>query len=172
MSTIPKLIYTIQDLGYKVFLEGDKIKLKFIGKGDPPKEALIIVNEIRGNKAIVIEYLRNISQMDEIFQQAVNKITEVYPGLAICYISKTFPKLYKKALIDEDKINILWDEGKDVRAFEEAVNEWQRTQMECMKLFHAKKGIDGNKDKEYNPSNGKPGLCQGLGKEEKENGTV
>ncbi|GAB62736.1 MAG: hypothetical protein DWB56_04095 [Candidatus Jettenia sp.] len=172
MNNIQKLIHTIQYLGYRVLLEGDKIKLKFIGKDDPPKEASTIINEVKQNKDMVIEYLRNISQMDEIFQQAVNKINEGYPDLTIRYISKTFPKLYKKALIDEDKINTLWNEGKDVKAFEKAVNEWRKTQMKFIKLFHAKKNIDDKKDKEYNPSNRKPDPCQGLGKEEKEHGTV
>lgn len=121
---------------------------------------------------MVIEYLQNNSQMNDIFKEAVNEICKVYKEYAISYVSMIFPKTYEKGIHAENNINRLWDEGKDIKAFEEAVNEWQRTQMKCIKLFHAKKDIDDNEDKEYNPSNGKPGPCQGLGKEEKENGTV
>lgn len=165
MNTIPKLINTIQNLGYKVFLEDDKIKLKFIGKDDPPKEALTIINEIKGNKAVVIEYLKNISRMDDIFRNAANEISKAFTENAIHYTQKMFPKTYEKGITAENKINSLWDEGKDIKAFQEAVKEWQQIQIRVIKLFNAKKDIDDNEGKEYNPSNGKPGPSQGLGKE-------
>lgn len=164
MRNISKLINTIQNLGYKVSLEGDKIKFKFIGNDDPPKEALTIINEIRGNKAIVIEYLKNISRMDDIFRNAVNEISRAFTVNAIHYTQKMFPKTYEKGITAENKINSLWDEGRDIKAFYEAVREWQGIQMKFIELLNAKK-LDTVMDAVYNSPNGKPGPSQGLGKE-------
>ena len=165
MRNISKLINTIQNLGYKVSLEGDKIKLKFLGKDDPPKEALTIINEIKGNKVIVIEYLKNISRMENIFKDAVNEISKVFTVNAINYTQKMFPETYEKGITAENKINSLWDEGQDMKAFYEAVRAWKDIQMKFIELLNAKKGVDTVMDDVYNSSNGKPGPGQGLGKE-------
>ncbi|KHE92125.1 MAG: hypothetical protein K8F52_01775 [Candidatus Scalindua rubra] len=165
MSNISKLINTIQTLGYKVSLEGEKIKLKFIDKDDPPKEASIIIKEIKENKAIVIEYLNNISRMENIFMDAVNEITKVSTVCAINYTQKMLPEMYEKVITAENKINSLWDEGQDIKAFSEAVIEWQETQMEYIELLNAENGVDTVVEDVYNSPNGKPGPSQGLGKE-------
>lgn len=172
MNDIPKLIHTVQNMGYKVSLKGDKIALKFVGKGNPPKEALTIINQIKGNKALVIEYLKNISRMYTIFMDAVHEISKVYQSPTIGYTVKISPMTCEKAVTIENKINTLWDEGKDITGFQEAVKEWQDLYMKFIKLFNVKKGVDTVKDGVYNESNGKPGPSQGLGKEEKEHGTL
>jgi hypothetical protein len=172
LKTIPKLINTIQNLGYSILLDGDKIKLKFIGKDDPPKEASAVINEIKGNKAIVIEYLKNISKMNRIFKKAVNEICKVYKEYTISYVSMTFPKTYEKGMHAENNINHLWDEGKDIKAFYKAVREWKNIQIKFIELLNAKKSVDTVMDDVYNPPNGKPGPSQGLGKETEEHGTL
>lgn len=159
-------------MGYKVSLKGDKITLKFIDKDDPPKEALTIINQIKGNKAIVTEYLKNISRMETIFMDAVYEISRVYQSPTLGYIVKISPMTCEKAVAIENKINTLWDEGKDITGFQEAVKEWQDLHMKFIKLFNVKKEVDTVLDGVYNASNGKPGPSQGLGKEEKENGTL
>ena len=152
-------------MGYKVSLEGEKIKLKFIDKDDPPKEASIIIKEIKENKAIVIEYLNNISRMENIFMDAVNKITKVSTVCAINYTQKMLPEMYEKVITAENKINSLWDEGQDIKAFSEAVREWQETQMKYIELLNDQNDVDTIMVDVYNSSNGKPGPSQGLGKE-------
>ncbi len=164
MSNVSKLINTIQNLGYRVSLKRDKIKLKFIGNGVPPKEALTILNEIKGNKSLVTEYLKNISWMDDIFRNAANEISKAFTVNAIHYAQKMFPKTYEKGITAENKINSLWDEGQDIKAFYEAVREWQDIQLKFIELLNAKK-LDTVIDDVYNSPNGKPGPSQGLGKE-------
>ena len=168
MNDIPKLIHTLRNMGYKVSLKGDKIVLKFIGKDDPPEEALTIINQIKWNKAIVIEYLKNISRMEAIFMDAVHEISKVYQSPTV----EVFPMTHEKAVAIENKINTLWDEGKDVAGFQEAVKEWQGIYMQFIELPNAKKKVEVVKDTAYNSSNGKPDPCQGLGKEEDEHGTL
>ncbi|MBI2472797.1 MAG: hypothetical protein HYV59_16395 [Planctomycetes bacterium] len=165
MRNISELINTIQSLGYKVTLKEDKIKVRFLGNGDPPKEASNIISAMKGNKHIVIEYLKNISMMENIFKDAVTEISKVYTVNAIHYTQKMFPETYEKAITAENKINSLWDEGQDIKAFYEAVRAWQDIQMKFIELLNAKKGVDTVMDDVYNSSNGKPGPGQGLGKE-------
>ena len=83
-----------------------------------------------------------------------------------------FPKTYDKAIDPEKRMNMVWDEGKDPKTFQEEVNEWGEIHKKCIKVYCAKNGIDTVLDGVYNASNGKPGPSQGLGKEEKENGTL
>lgn len=172
MNTIPKLINTIQNLGYSISLEGDKIKLKFVGKGNPLKEASTIINEIKGNKAIVIEYLKTMNKMEAIFKDKVDEIAQVYRADTFSYIMIVFPRMYNKAQELEQRMNKIWDEGKDIKAFQEIVNQWEEMNKRCIKLYCAKNGIDSVLDGVYNASNGKPGPCQGLGKEAEEHGTL
>ena len=162
----------MQNMGYKVSLKGDKIKLKFIGKDDPPKQALTIINAIKENKALTIGYLSNISRMDDIFGNAVNEISKAYTRNALSYTQKVFPLMYEKAMDIENSINRLWDGGKDLKTFQEAVKEWQEIQMKFIKLLNAKKGVEAVKDTVYNSPNGKPDPSQGLGKEANDNGTL
>lgn len=172
MNTIPKLINTIQNLGYSVLLDGDKIKLKFRGKGNPPKEASTIINEIKGNKAIVIEYLKTMNKMEVIFKDKVNEIAQLYRKDTFSYIMIVFPRMHDKAQELEQRMNMVWDEGKDHKTFQEVVNEWGEIHRKCIKVYCDKNGIDTIPDDIYNPPNGKPGPSQGLGKEKKEHGTL
>ena len=105
MNDIPKLIHTVQNMGYKVSLKGDKITLKFIDKNDPPKEALTIINQIKENKAMVIEYLKNISLMYTIFMDAAYEISRVYQSPTPGYTVKISPMTCEKAVTIENKIN-------------------------------------------------------------------
>ncbi len=172
MNTIPKLINTLQNLGYSIFLDGDKIKLKFVGKDDPPKEASTIINEIKGNKAIVIEYLKTTNKMEAIFKDKVDEIAQVYQEDTFSYIMIVFPRMYDKAQELEQRMNVVWDEGKDHKTFQKAVNEWGEIHRKCIKMYCDKKGIDTILDDVYNASNGKPGPSQDLGKEAEEHGTL
>ncbi len=172
MNDIPKCINTLQNMGYKVFLHGDKIRLKFEGKDDPQKEASTIINEIKGNKAIVIEYLKTMNEMEAIFKDKVNEIVQLYREDTFSYIMIVFPRMYNKAQELEQRMNKIWDEGKDTKTFQEAVNEWGEIHKKCIKVYCDKNGIDTVMDDVYNPSNGKPGPSQGLGKEAEEHGTL
>lgn len=172
MNTIPKLINTIQNLGYSILLDGDKIKLTFIGKDDPPKEASAVINEIKGNKAIVIEYLNTVNKMGAIFKDKVDEIAQVYREDTFSYIMIVFPRMYNKAQELEQRMNKVWEEGKDIKAFQEIVNQWEEMNKRCIKLYCAKNGIDSVLDDVYNAPNGKPGPSQGLGKEAEEYGTL
>jgi hypothetical protein len=172
LNTIPKLINTIQNLGYSIFLDGDKIKLKFIGKDDPPKEASAVIKEIKGNKAIVIEYLKTMNKMEAIFKDKADEIAQVYRADTFSYIMIVFPRMHDKAQELEQRMNMIWDEGKDLKTFQEAVNEWGEIQRKCIKVYCDKNDIDTILDDVYNPSNGKPGPSQGLGKETEEHGTL
>lgn len=165
MNDIQKLIHTLQNMGYKVILNADKIKLKFVGKGNPPKEASTIINEIKENKAIVIEYLETISKMEAIFKDKVDEIAQLYQEDTFSYIMIVFPRMHAKAQELEKRMNKVWDEGKDPIIFQEAVKEWGEIHKKCIKVYCEKKDIDTIMDDVYNPSNGKPGPNQGLGKE-------
>ena len=103
---------------------------------------------------------------------AVHEISKVYQSPPLGYTVKISPMTCEKAVTIENKINALWDEGKDITGFQEAVKEWQDLHMKFIKLFNVKKKVDTVLDDVYNASNGKPGPSQGLGKEEKENGTL
>ena len=65
----------------------------------------------------------------------------------------------------EQRMNTVWDEGKDIKGFTEIVNRWVEMHKKSIKLYCAKNGIDTILDDVYNASNGKPGPSQGLGKE-------
>ncbi|BBO18497.1 conserved hypothetical protein [Candidatus Brocadia pituitae] len=165
MNAIPKLIHTVQSMGYKVILNGDKIKLKFVGKDNPPKEASTTINEIKGNKATVIEYLKTMNEMEAIFKDTVSEIAQVYREDTFSYIMLVFPRMYDKTQELEQRMNKMWDEGKDIKAFQEIVKQWEEMNKRCIKLYCTKNGIDTIVDDVYNPPNGKPGPNQGLGKE-------
>lgn len=99
---------------------------------------------------------------------AVHEISKVYQSPTV----EVFPMTHEKAVAIENKINTLWDEGKDVTGFQEAVKEWQGIYMQFIESPNAKKKVEVVTDTAYNSSNGKPDPCQGLGKEEDEHGTL
>lgn len=165
MNDIQKLIHTVQNMGYKVFLNGDKIKLEFVGKGNPAKEASTIINAIKGNKAIVIKHLKTMNKMETIFKDKVDEIAQLYQEDTFGYIMIVFPRMHAKAQELEKRMNKIWDEGKDPIIFQEAVKEWGEILKKCIKVYCEKKDVDTIMGDVYNPSNGKPGPNQGLGKE-------
>lgn len=169
-----QLIDSIQNMGYRIYLKDDTIKLIFTGKDDPPKEATPIINVIKKNKDELREYLKKLylSTMENIFNNAVNELSKIFQINAIHNAREMFPKLYEESITAENKINSLWNEGRDIKAFSEAVKEWQTIHMKFIELVQTKKGIDTVMEDVYNPFNRKPDSNQGLGKEVVENGTV
>ena len=172
MKDTKTLIKSIQNLGYKILIEGDKIKLSFLGNGKPPEGARPLIKEIRENKTQVVDYLRIVTEMESIFKAKVNEISQGYPADTMSFMMIMFPKTYDKVIDLEKRMNTVWDEGKDIKGFTEIVNRWVEMHKKSIKLYCAKNGIDTILDDVYNASNGKPGPCQGLGKERQENGTL
>lgn len=55
---IVKILDNLKALGYSVTLEGDNIRLRYLGQGEHPAEAKPFTEELKNNKAQAISYLR------------------------------------------------------------------------------------------------------------------
>jgi len=53
-----ELLTKVQGLGYKLNREGGNLRYRYIGAGDPPKEARTLLDEVRQYKAEVLDFLR------------------------------------------------------------------------------------------------------------------
>jgi len=53
-----KLITDLKALGYSVSLEGDNIRLKYLGIGTQPVEAEGLIEGLRAHKGEAVEYLK------------------------------------------------------------------------------------------------------------------
>jgi len=94
LNNTKTLIKSIQNLGYKILIEGDKIKLSFMGNGKPPEEARPLIKEIRENKTQVVDYLRIVTEMESIFKAKVNEIAQLYRKDTFSYIMIVFPQMH------------------------------------------------------------------------------
>ena len=55
---ILKILDNLKALGYSVDLEGDNIRLRYLGQGEHPAEAKPLIEVLKNNKAQVISCLR------------------------------------------------------------------------------------------------------------------
>lgn len=55
---IVKILDNLKVLGYSATLEGDAIRLRYLGQGEHPAEAKPLIAVIRANKPQAVEYLR------------------------------------------------------------------------------------------------------------------
>lgn len=58
-----KILDDLKALGYSVILEGDNIRLRYIGIGDHPVEAGPLIEELRQRKGEAIAYLKETSPL-------------------------------------------------------------------------------------------------------------
>lgn len=52
------IIEILENLGYSLSLEGEKVRFRYAGVGEPPEEAKALLDVIRGHKAEVVAYLK------------------------------------------------------------------------------------------------------------------
>lgn len=53
-----KLITALKGMGYSVLLDGENLRLRYLGTGPQPVEAQELIEELRDHKAEAVEYLR------------------------------------------------------------------------------------------------------------------
>jgi len=53
-----KILADLKALGYSVTLEGEHIRLRYLGIGKHPSEALPLIEELRARKGEAVEYLK------------------------------------------------------------------------------------------------------------------
>lgn len=53
-----KILLDFKTLGYSISLEGEKIRLRYLGIGEQPSEAGALIEELKSHKAEAVEYLR------------------------------------------------------------------------------------------------------------------
>ena len=113
----------------KVFPVGSVINLPeksaqmFIQQGKlVPEEPHVVIN--------------NESEYENYFQAAVGRINHHYQAGTIDYIRRKYPGRFQESLQIENKLNDFWD--KDFQEFTKAVDEWQKIELELVKLFMQK----------------------------------
>lgn len=55
---ITKILADLKALGYSVTLEGENIRLKYLGRGEHPVEAQELIGALKVHKAEAVQYLR------------------------------------------------------------------------------------------------------------------
>ena len=70
-----KLVEQLEDLGYNIYLEGDKIHYKFEGRGrlDPDASAPLL-EELKRRKDEVIEHLKFMQSIDGFITEKTRKL--------------------------------------------------------------------------------------------------
>ncbi len=54
-----KILTDLKALGYSITLEGDNIRLKYLGIGEHPSEAEPLIEALKAHKAEAVTYLRS-----------------------------------------------------------------------------------------------------------------
>ncbi len=72
---------------------------------------------------------------ESVFKDAVGEINKNYTPGAIEYARQTHPERYENGIKAENRLNQLWDDGKDLEAFQKAASEWKLIQLEMIKLY-------------------------------------
>lgn len=55
---IADLIERLESMGYSLCLEGEKVRFRYTGAGEPPTEAKALIDNLRGKKAEAMGYLK------------------------------------------------------------------------------------------------------------------
>ena len=55
-----KILADLKALGYSVTLEGENVRLKYLGIGEHPVEGQPLIKTLKAHKAEVVQYLREI----------------------------------------------------------------------------------------------------------------
>lgn len=53
-----KILTELKDLGYSIILEGENIRLRYLGMGAQPAEAQELIEALKARKAEAVEHLR------------------------------------------------------------------------------------------------------------------
>lgn len=78
----------------------------------------------------------NESEYENYFQTAIGRIAQDYQAGTIDYIRRKYPGRFQESLQIENRLNDFWD--KDLQEFKKAVDDWQKTELELIKLFTQK----------------------------------
>ena len=113
----------------KVFPVGSVINL-------PEKSAQMFIQQgkLVPEKPQVV--INNESEYENYFQAAVGRINHHYQAGTIDYIRRKYPGRFQESLQIENRLNDFWD--KDFQEFTKAVDEWQKIELELVKLFMQK----------------------------------
>jgi len=56
--TVESILNNVKNMGYSVNLEGENIRLRYLGVGTQPPEAQELIEALRARKAEAVEYLK------------------------------------------------------------------------------------------------------------------
>lgn len=58
--TMSDLIGKLKCLGYALYLEGERVKFRYAGEGEPPEEAKALLDALRERKGEAVAYLKEV----------------------------------------------------------------------------------------------------------------
>ena len=74
-------------------------------------------------------------QLESVYKDAVGEINRNYQPGTFNFIQQKYPERWNQSLEAENRLNQLWDDGKDLKAFQKAVSDWKEIELELIKLF-------------------------------------
>ncbi|TLD40880.1 MAG: hypothetical protein JETT_2872 [Candidatus Jettenia ecosi] len=77
-------------------------------------------------------------QFEDCFKDAVTELSKDYPQGLIDHIRQKHPERWERSIQAENRINRIWDDCKDLAAFQKAVSEWREIELGLVKLFKNK----------------------------------
>lgn len=101
------------------------------------KDQTVKLSEKIAQKLIETGKIKTLTPEDfePFFLDAVHELNKYYPQGLVDHICQKYPKRWQRSIQAEERLNQLWDEGKDVGSFKKAVNEWKEIYKELIKLF-------------------------------------
>lgn len=97
-----ELIERLKGLGYRLHLDGDRVKFRYTGVGEPPAEAKALIDELKGKKAEAMDYLK---------EQRPKPYFDLDGSLVIPFASD--PRFH------------YWNGGQSIKTTEKEVRSWK-----------------------------------------------
>ena len=138
--SISKTVNKLQEVGFSLSLEGDKVKVTF--PGQPPREAKPLLNELKARKKEAVDYLKN--QVNDglllsLFSQAVDELDKDYPKGCLLWLEKNAPDLDNAINEAEERLRQTWYECRECKAtlgdFKEALEGYCKPVKEGIRAY-------------------------------------
>lgn len=110
------------------FKEGQIIK--------PPEQLEKVLTETGKIKSLEV----TPNQFESIFKDTADELNKNHSQGLVAHTRQKYPGRWQQSIEAENRINGIWDTGKDLEAFQKAVSEWREIELELIKLFLSQQG--------------------------------
>jgi len=129
----------LEAIGYSIWLDGQRIRLKYRGEGRPdPSRIEPLIEDLRRHKAEVLQILRD-RETSRIFKEALAQISSNWiPGL-MEHLERHERETRERMWKAEEALERVWARtlkgDSTIEEFREAVKAWRDAHVEAIHLY-------------------------------------